>query len=97
LKSLPKSIELPKQIDKNLKIARPKGCKFCNKTGYKGRIGIFEIIEIDDEMEKFIAKKPSTAEIKEKALSTGFVTMEQDGLIKILQGVTTIEELERTT
>jgi type II secretory ATPase GspE/PulE/Tfp pilus assembly ATPase PilB-like protein len=97
LKRLPKSIELPKKIDKNLKIIKAKGCKFCNKTGYKGRIGIFEIIEIDDSMEKFIAKKPSTAEIKEKALSRGFVTMEQDGLIKILQGLTTIEELERTT
>ena len=97
LKRLPKSIKIPKKIDKNLKIARAKGCKFCNNTGYKGRIGIFEIIEIDDEMEKFIAKKPSTAEIKEKALSEGFVTMEQDGLIKILQGLTTLEELERTT
>lgn len=97
LKSLPKSINLPKKIDANLKIAKIKGCKSCNSTGYKGRVAIFEIIKIDGEMEKFISKEPSTVEIKEKALSRGFVTMEQDGLLKILQGVTTFEELERTT
>jgi type II secretory ATPase GspE/PulE/Tfp pilus assembly ATPase PilB-like protein len=97
LKSLPKSINLPKKIDANLKIAKIKGCKSCNSTGYKGRVAIFEIIKIDGEMEKFISKEPSTVEIKEKALSRGFVTMEQDGLLKILQGVTTFGELERTT
>ncbi len=95
LKGLPKSIKPAQKIDKNLKIARAKGCKHCNNTGYKGRVGIFEIILIDDEMEKFIAKNPSTAEIKEKALSKGMVTMEQDGLLKVLEGITTVEELER--
>lgn len=95
LKGMPKSIKLAQKIDKNLKIVRAKGCKYCNNTGYKGRMGIFEIIPIDDEMEKFITKYPSTAKIREKALARGMVTMEQDGLLKILEGVTTLEELDR--
>ena len=98
LKGIPaKSIELPKKIGRDLKIPRAQGCRHCNDTGYKGRIGIFEIIEINDEMEKFIANNPSTAEIKEKALSMGLITMQQDGLLKVLQGLTTLEELDRAT
>ena len=97
-KGIPKeSIKFSKQIDKDLKIPRAKACAYCNNTGYKGRVGIFEIVKIDDEMEKFIADKPSTAEIKEKALSMGLITMEQDGLLKVLQGITTLEELDRAT
>jgi len=94
LKGLPKTIKLP-ALDEKLKIVESKGCKECNNTGYRGRIGIFEAFLIDDEMEKFILKSPSIAELKEEAIKKGMVTMYQDGLIKVIEGKTTLEELER--
>ncbi|MCX6760770.1 MAG: GspE/PulE family protein [Candidatus Nealsonbacteria bacterium] len=94
LSNLSKNVEIPK-IDENLKIPKAKGCKYCNNTGFRGRIGIFEAFLIDDEIENFIVKNPSIADLKEKAVKKGLVTMYQDGLIKVLEGMTTIEELER--
>jgi len=89
-------IKVPR-ITKVLKIPKVKGCKSCNFTGYRGRIGIFETFLVDDEMEKFILASPSIAVLREKAIKKGMVTMKQDGLIKVLEGVTTIEEVERMT
>ncbi len=77
------------------KIPRAKGCKDCNFTGYRGRIGIFEAFLVDDEMEKFILKSPSVAQLREKAIEKGMVPMYQDGLLKVIEGMTTIEEVER--
>lgn len=94
LSNVLKKVDMPK-IDENMKIATAKGCKYCNNTGFRGRVGIFEAFLIDDEMENFIIKNPSIADLKEKAVQGGFVTMYQDGLIKVLEGTTTIEELER--
>ncbi|MDO8424372.1 MAG: GspE/PulE family protein [bacterium] len=86
---------LPK-IDAKLKIPKAVGCKECNQTGYKGRVGIFEAFLIDDTMEKFILKNPSIAALREEAINQGgMTTMMQDGIVKILQGVTTPEEIER--
>ena len=85
------------KLTKNLKIPQIKGCKFCNSTGYRGRTGIFEAFLVDDEMEKFILKNPSIAALREKAIKKGMVTMYQNGLIKALEGITTIEEVERVT
>jgi type II secretory ATPase GspE/PulE/Tfp pilus assembly ATPase PilB-like protein len=96
LSELPKSITIP-EISKKIKIPHIKGCLKCNNTGYKGRIGIFEAFLIDDEMEKFITTSPSIAALKEKAKKQGMATMYQDGLIKVLDGKTTIEEVEKTT
>jgi type II secretory ATPase GspE/PulE/Tfp pilus assembly ATPase PilB-like protein len=94
LSNLPKEMEIP-TLDENLMIPEAKGCKYCNNTGFRGRVGIFEAFLVDDEMENFIVNEPSIAELKEKAIERGFVTMYQDGLIKVLEGVTTVEELER--
>lgn len=94
LKDIPKKIKIPK-IDKKLKIPKIAGCKNCNFTGYRGRTGIFEAFLKDDDMEKFILDSPSIAELKEKAIKKGMLTMYQDGLIKALEGLTTIEEVER--
>jgi len=93
---LSKEVKIP-AIKKEIKIPQIKGCKFCNFTGYKGRIGIFEAFLVDDEMEKFILTYPSIAALKELAIKKGMVTMYQDGLIKVLEGETTIEEVERVT
>ncbi len=96
LKKLPKEVKIPKP-KKGLKILQAKGCKYCNFTGYRGRIGIFEAILIDEEMEKFILKNPSIASFRKLAIEKGMVTIFQDGIIKSLQGLTTIEEIERVT
>jgi type IV pilus assembly protein PilB len=94
LENLPPEIKIPK-IEKGLKISQPAGCEDCNFTGFKGRCGIYEIILFDDEMEKFILKEQSIAALREKAKEKGMVTMYQDGLIKVLEGITSIEEVER--
>ncbi len=93
LKNLPKEVKVP-DIKK---IPVAKGCKECSFTGYKGRVGIFESFIVDDEMEKFILKSPSIAEMREKAIKKGMVSMRQDGFIKVLKGISTIEEVERVT
>jgi len=72
-----------------------KGCVYCNGTGYKGRVGIFEAFLIDDEMEKFILTSPPISALKEKAIKRGMTTMKEDGLVKVLEGITTLEEVER--
>jgi type IV pilus assembly protein PilB len=83
------------KIPKDLKIKKAKGCEDCNFTGYRGRTGIFETFLVDDEMEKFILTSPSIAALKEMAQKKGMVTMYQDGLLKVIEGQTTIEEVER--
>jgi len=86
-----------KRISKTIKVPRAVGCPDCNFTGYRGRIGIFETFLVDDEMEKFILTSPSISALREKAIKKGMVTMYQDGLMKVLEGITTIEEVERVT
>ncbi|MEK7070418.1 MAG: hypothetical protein AAB966_01290, partial [Patescibacteria group bacterium] len=71
------------------------GCDKCNKTGYKGRIGIFEAILIDESVENIIQENPSEREIKKATAHQGLLDMKQDGIIKVLKGVTSISELER--
>ena len=96
LKGLSKEIKIP-EITTSIKIPQAKGCKECNSSGYKGRIGIFEFFLNDTDMEKFILTSPSIASIRELAIKKGMVLMRQDGFIKILEGATTIEEIERVT
>ena len=87
-------IKFPK-LTASTKIPKVAGCRNCNSTGYRGRVGIFEAFLVDDEMEKFILTSPSIATLREKAIKRGMVTMRQDGLIKVLKGITTIEEVNR--
>jgi type IV pilus assembly protein PilB len=95
LKDLPKRAKKPKLEDIKILEASKEGCEFCNFTGYKGRIGVFELFVIDDPMEKTILKTPSIADIRETAIKAGMVTMKQDGLVKLLAKITTIDEIER--
>ncbi|MFH1582325.1 MAG: GspE/PulE family protein [bacterium] len=94
-KGLPESFLKKYKFSAKSKIAVSKGCKECNSTGFEGRVGIFEIILVDEEMERFILKTPSIADLREKAIERGMITMKQDGFVKILENVTTIEEVER--
>jgi type II secretory ATPase GspE/PulE/Tfp pilus assembly ATPase PilB-like protein len=77
------------------KIPKAVGCKECNFTGYKGRVGIYEFFLVDEEMESFILKAPPISEMRKKAIEKGMVPMYQDGLLKVLERITTIEEVER--
>jgi type II secretory ATPase GspE/PulE/Tfp pilus assembly ATPase PilB-like protein len=95
-KALKERLKLP-SLNKNLKIPKPNGCSKCNFTGYKGRIGIFEFFLVDDEMENFILKSPSISDLRKKAREKGMIGMKEDGLIKVLWGITTLEEVERVT
>lgn len=75
------------------KLFSPVGCDKCNNTGYSGRIGIFEAIKTDEEIEKIIPNNPSEHEIKKVARSQGILSMREDGIIKVLNGVTSFEEV----
>ena len=90
LKNLPSGIKKPAFS----KIFRSKGCDRCNGTGFKGRIGIYEIIKKDPELEKFISASPGHAEILEFLKKKDFVSMFQDGVLKVVEGVTSLEEVE---
>ena len=72
-----------------------KGCEACNQTGYKGRTGIYEAIRADAVIEKIVRENPSEREIEEAARPQGIPNMTQDGILKVLAGVTSLEELER--
>ena len=89
-------INLP-EISENIEIARATGCKECNYTGFKGRIGVYEMFPVNNESEKVIVSKPTQAQLFEMAKRNGMVTMKQDGFIKVLNGITTVSEVESVT
>ena len=75
----------------------PEGCDECNHVGFKGRVGIYEVLGISVPIQKMITANATSNDIQEQAISEGMVTMQTDGLIKSLRGVTTIEEVLRAT
>ena len=77
-----------------LKLFTAVGCEKCNLTGYKGRIGIFEAIKTDAAIEKIMPENPSEREIKKVASAQGILSMRQDGLVKMLSGITSYEEVQ---
>lgn len=78
-----------------IKLRRGKGCAVCNKTGYLGRIAIFEVLPITDKIVKLILQKAPVSEIEKEAIAEGMITMKQDGYLKVIEGITTIEEVLR--
>jgi len=86
---------LPKTIEGNIRLFRGKGCPFCQKTGYFGRIGIFELLEIKDEIKNLVMAKANATEINRIAKKMGIKTMIEDGLKKVETGTTTIDEILR--
>lgn len=94
LEGLPKNIKLP-PLNESLEIYYPASCRDCNFTGYQGRIGVYELFEIDDEMEKLILKSPPISEVQDLAVKKGMVMLLQDGLLKVVEGITSIEEVLR--
>jgi type IV pilus assembly protein PilB len=80
--------------DAAFKLYAPVGCEACNMTGFKGRIGIFEAIKTDEAIEKIIPLNPSEREIKKVAKTQGILSMRQDGMVKIINGITSFEEVQ---
>ncbi len=81
-------------LDQKMIVAKANGCETCNNTGYKGRIGIFEAIITDERIEELLNKKPSEQEVRKVAEQQGLLNMAEDGVIKILNKVTTLEEVQ---
>jgi type IV pilus assembly protein PilB len=82
---------------KKTKIYHGKGCSTCNKGGYKGRTGLYEVMEINDELRELILVGASALELKKKAIEQGMITLRRSGLIKVAAGLTTMEEVLRET
>jgi len=89
-------IKLP-SLNASLTMKRAVGCGDCNHTGYKSRIGIFEFFQVDEEIRELIIQSPSVMQIAKKAKEKGMTTLKQDGIIKVLQGITTLEEVKSVT
>ena len=77
------------------KFFKGAGCDKCNNTGYKGRLGIYEILTMSDEIKASLSEKISEYEVRELAKKQGMVTMQQDGVLKIIDGLTTVDEITR--
>jgi type IV pilus assembly protein PilB len=86
----------PEEV-KTTKIYHGKGCSTCNKGGYKGRTGLYEVMEINDELRELILVGASALELKKKAIEQGMITLRRSGLIKVALGQTTMEEVLRET
>ena len=76
-------------------VFEPVGCDKCNNTGYKGRIGVYEAFHVTPEMEKLVMSNPSMADITALAIKQGMITMRQDAYLKLLDGITSFDEIER--
>jgi len=95
LDAIPKASKIEKP--RELRFYHSVGCTKCNGLGYLGRMGVYEVFIISDEIEKLITKGATTTEIKNQAVIEGMITMAQDGLLKALRGITDVEEVFRVT
>ncbi|QPJ62930.1 MAG: type II secretion system ATPase GspE [Candidatus Nitronauta litoralis] len=89
--------ELGIKKDRSVKAYRGTGCKNCNTTGYKGRMGIYELLIIDDSIRKLILTKSGAQTIRDRGRKLGMNVLREDGLRKVIRGLTTVEEIMRVT
>ena len=88
--------KMPANIDVKtgkVSVFKGKGCRFCHQTGYLGRIGIYEVLSISKTIRDLVTKRADSDQIHEQAVKEGMTTMFEDGVQKVLQGMTTIEEV----
>jgi type IV pilus assembly protein PilB len=100
-----KEIEMTPEMEKiienygvksdEIKLYKGEGCPFCNGTGYKGRVAIFELMIITDNIRELISKNATTSLIREEAIKEGMQLLKEDGFVKVCQGITTIDEILR--
>ena len=82
---------------KNFSVYKGKGCAICSGTGYKGRVGLYEVMTMKEEVKELVLSRSSTSEIKKEAIRLGMKTLRQSGIHKVKEGLTTIEEVLRAT
>jgi type IV pilus assembly protein PilB len=80
-----------------IKSYKGRGCQTCNGTGYKGRVGLYEVMEVTDELRELIIIGASAIEIRKKAIELGMITLRESGIHKLREGITTIEEVVKET
>ena len=95
VESLPQIIKKEVKIPSPLMVYEAKGCKKCNFRGFAGRIGVFEVMSMTDELAAIILRTPEEQKIIQEASRQGMITMKQDGILKVLDGITTTEEVLR--
>jgi type II secretory ATPase GspE/PulE/Tfp pilus assembly ATPase PilB-like protein len=83
--------------NKKLTFKKGKGCSECNNTGYKGRLGVFEVLEINEEIQELLLQRATASKLNEASIKNGMLTMKQDGIDKALDGITSLEEIWRVT
>ena len=86
-----------KEESTNVKVYKPAGCSSCHNTGYRGRIGLYEVMEVTDDIRDLILSRAQSKEIKKKAMENGMTTLRRSGLMKIIEGITSVEEVLRET
>jgi len=91
------NLGLDKSVLKNNTFYRKKGCNLCMQTGFRGRSAIFEILTVDDEIKKLVLKTSDANQINDLAIKQGMITLQKDGIDKVLSGITTTEEVLRVT
>ena len=84
-------------MKKGISLLHGKGCDVCNKKGFKGRVGLYEVLEMSETLKDMILTGASAIEIREQAVKEGMITLRRSGCRKILDGVTNIEEVVRET
>jgi type II secretory ATPase GspE/PulE/Tfp pilus assembly ATPase PilB-like protein len=93
--------KLPPRVDKtpyqNITMYKPVGCEKCNNTGYKGRVAVYELLVVTPAIQELIVAGAGQMDIEREVAKTDFVSMQQDGILKIISGMTTFEEVEETT
>lgn len=89
--------EIDPALLQNMKFYSGKGCEKCNKTGFHGRVGLYEVLRVDNQVRKAIFDKLSTLEVHDIALKQGMLTLEQAGIIRALEGITSIDEVYRVS
>lgn len=97
ISQMPKEVKEKVEVPSPLYVFEAKGCKECNNKGFIGRIALFEILEMTPEIGEIILKDPTEMKILEKAKEQGMITLRQDGVLKVLDGVTTIGEVLKET
>lgn len=87
--------DLKKVKGEKLTLFKGKGCDKCGNSGYSGRIGIFEVLNMNDKIAKLVLERKPASEIEALAISDGMITLLQDGYLKAVEGITTMEEVLR--
>jgi type IV pilus assembly protein PilB len=88
---------VPPDEAKNINVYKGKGCAICSGTGYKGRVGLYEVMTMKEEVKELVLSRASASEIKKEAIRLGMKTLRQSGIHKVKEGLTTIEEVLRAT